>query len=242
MLSFSPRLVANEKDIATNAIVLTILLTKTSQAIPSLPAGVNSNKAVIINLNTVAQDWQDDHTWTKTRASKKKSYEVIQNSSKEIVDIRPSSCGAANTVERHRYTHANSPDFHRLVVTAQGIDGNYIPFAFVQYRFDGNEHFVRIKPHGNAKSTNNPFIPTKKSTLEKFTAAVKTQGPKRVVHEVEMAVGGMHADSASSLPRNERQARCIKSKVKESCKVDPVSTPLDMQLEEEKLFIICNCR
>lgn len=169
---------------------------------------------------------------------KKKTYEVIQNSSGEILDIQPSSCGAAYTVERHRYTHANSPDFHRLVVTVQGIDGKYIPFAFVQYRFDENEHFVRNKPHGNAKSKD-PFIPTKKSTLEKITAAVKTQGPKRAVHEVEMAVGGMHADSASSLPRNERQARYIKSKVKESCKADPVSTLLDMQLEEEKPFIRC---
>lgn len=114
----------------------------------------------------------------KTRASKKKTYEVIRNSSGEIVDIQPSSCGATYTVEHHRYTHANSPDDHGLVVIVQGIDGKYIPFAFVQYGFDGNEHFVRHKPHGNAKSKD-PFIPTKKSTLEKLTAAVKTQGAKR---------------------------------------------------------------
>ena len=31
-------------------------------------------------------------------------------------------------------------------------------------RFDGNEHFVRNKPHGNAKSKD-PFIPTKKALL-----------------------------------------------------------------------------
>ena len=129
-------------------------------------------------------------------------------------------------------------DFHRLVVTVQESDGNYIPFAFVQYRFDGNEHFVRNKPHGNAKSKD-PFIPTKKSTLEKLTAAVKSQGVKRAVHEVEVAVGGMYADSASasSLPRNERQARYLKSKDKETSKSDPVSALLDMQLEEEKPFI-----
>lgn len=51
---------------------------------------------------------------------------------------------------------------------------------------------------------------------------------------METAVGGMHANSASSLPRNERQARYIKSKHKETCKTDPVSALLDMQLEEEK--------
>jgi len=60
----------------------------------------------------------------KTRASKKKTYDAIQNSSREIADIQHSSCGAAYTVECHRYTHTNSPDFHWLVVTVQGIDGN----------------------------------------------------------------------------------------------------------------------
>lgn len=131
----------------------------------------------------------------------KKSYEVKRNANGEIIDINRSSHGASGTytMERHRYTHVNSPDFHRLVVTVQGSDGNYIPFAFVQYRFDGNEHFVRNKPHGNAKSKD-PFIPTKKSTLEKLTAAVKSHGVKRAVHEVEVTVGGMYADSASSLP------------------------------------------
>lgn len=84
----------------------------------------------------------------------------------------------------------------------------------------------------------NPFIPTK-STLEKLTAVVKMQGAKRAVHEVEMAVGGMHADSASSLHQNERQARYIESKAKESPKADPVSTLLNMQLEEKKPFIRC---
>jgi len=69
--------------------------------------------------------------------------------------------------------------------------GKYIPFAFVQYRFDGNEHFVNNKPHGNAKSKD-PFIPTKESTLDQLTAVVKTQGTKRAVHRVGMAVGGMH--------------------------------------------------
>jgi len=83
-----------------------------------------------------------------------------------------------------------------------------------------------------------PFIPTK-STLEKLTAVVKMQGAKRAVHEVEMSVGGMHADSASSLHQNERQARYIELKAKESPKADPVSTLLNKQLEEKKPFIRC---
>ena len=232
----SYRLVEDEKEIVTNVTALKLILTRSNQAISSLPSGVCCNKAVIVDLTKVSHDWQDDHTWKKTSASKKKTYTVLINSDGEVTDIQFSSCGDTYSVERHRYTHANSPDFHRLVVTAQGPDKEYIPFAFVQYRFDGNEHFVRNKPHGNSKS-NDPFIPTKKSTLEKLTVAVKSQGAKRAVHEVERAVGGLGADSASALPRNERQARYIKSKNKESCKTDPISALLDMQLEEETPFI-----
>ncbi len=47
----------------------------------------------------------------------------------------------------------------------------------------------------------------------------------------------MDADSASALPRNERQARYIKSKSKELCKTDPVSALLVMQHEEKTPFI-----
>ena len=236
MFLFPSRLVEDGKEIVSNVTALKLILTRSSQAIPSLPSGVCCNKAVIVDLTKVSHDWQDDHTWKKTSASKKKTYAVIRNSDGEVSDIQFSSCGATYSVERHRYTHTNSPDFHRLVVTAQGPDKKYIPYAFVHYRFDGDEHLVRNKPHGNSKSKD-PFIPTKKSTLEKLTVAVKLQGVKRAVHEVERAVGGMDADAASALPRNERQARYIKSKNKESCKTDPISALLDMQLEEETPFI-----
>ena len=213
MFLFPSRLVEDGKEIVSNVTALKLILTRSSQAIPSLPSGVCCNKAVIVDLTKVSHDWQDDHTWKKTSASKKKTYAVTRNSDGEVSDIQFSFCGATYSVERHRYTHTNSPDFHRLVVTAQGPDKKYIPYAFVQYRFDGDEHLVRNKPHGNSKSKD-PFIPTKKSTLEKLTVAVKLQGVKRAVHEVERAVGGMDADAASALPRNERQARYIKSKNK----------------------------
>ena len=206
ILSFLFRLIEDGKEIITNATALKLLLTKTGLAIPSLPPGITCNKVVIVNLTTVSNDWQDDHTWTKTRAPGKKTYQVLQNSSGEIIEIQPSSCGPTYALERHRYTHANSPDFHRLVVTVQGIDRQYIPFALVQYRFDGNEHFVRNRPHRNSKCKD-PFIPTKKSTLKKLTVAVKSQGVKRAVHDVETAVGGMHANSASSLPSKVHQIK-----------------------------------
>ena len=230
------RLLPDEQDVVPNITALKLLLTRTSEALPSLPAGVCHNKTLIVDLNTVKNDWQDDHCWNKTRAPKKKNYQVLRSSDGEVMDIHPSHASCSYSVERHRYTHVNSPDFHRLVVTVQSPDGEYIPFVLVQYRFDAEEHLVKNKPHGNAKHKHR-FIPTMKSTLEKLTVVVKSQSIKRAVHEVEMEVGGLQSESASALPRNNRQASYLKSKSKGSCKADPISALLDMQLKEETPFI-----
>lgn len=72
-LSFLSRLIEDEKEIITNATALKLLLTKTGLAIPSLPPGISCNKVVIVDLNTVSNDWQDDQTWTKARAPGKKN-------------------------------------------------------------------------------------------------------------------------------------------------------------------------
>ena len=229
------RLVPDEQNVVPNITALKLLLTRTSEALSSLPGGVCHNKTLIVDLNTDKNDWQDDHCWNKTRALKKKNYQVLR-SSDEVIDIHPSDASCSYSVEHHRYTHVNSPDFHHLVVTVQSPDGEYIPFALVQYRFDAEENLVKNKPHGNAKHKHR-FIPTKKSTLKKLTVAVKSQSIKRAVHEVEMEVGGLQSKSASALPRNNRQASYLKSKSKGSCKADPVSALLDMQLEEETPFI-----
>ena len=108
--NFSQRLVEDEKEIVTNVTALKLILTRSSQAISTLPSGVCCNKAIIVDLTKVSHDWQDDHTWKKTSASKKKTYVVLTNSDGEVTDIQFSSCGDTYSVERHRYTHANSPD------------------------------------------------------------------------------------------------------------------------------------
>ncbi|KAK3736397.1 hypothetical protein QZH41_017921 [Actinostola sp. cb2023] len=216
------RLVENEKAIVSNIVALELLLSKGSlHATKSLPSGVCTNQVIIVDLNIVKKDWQDDHAWKKTRASTKKP--VHHAVSDKVYEVA-----------RHRYTHATSPDFHRLVVTAE-LEGQHVPFALVQYRFDGDEHSIKNKPHGNAKNSD-PFIPTKKSTLEKLSEAVKTQTTKRALHNVEKDVGGLLAESMSSLPRNERQARYIKAKGKPNV-ADPISALLDMQLQEEACYI-----
>ena len=81
-------------------------------------------------------------------------------------------CNEVYRIKRHRFVHDSAPDFHRLLITFGTPDGETYPFALVQYRFDGEPHAVVNKPHGNSKNSL-PFIPTKKSTLEKLTSVVK---------------------------------------------------------------------
>ena len=67
-------------------------------------------------------------------------------------------------------------------------------------------------PHGNSKSKK-PFFPTLPSTKELI--AQQRSGPKETVSIVTAKVGGIvNARSASDIPRNERQASYIHSKMK----------------------------
>ena len=80
-----------------------------------------------------------------------------------------------------------------MVITVFKPDGSTHPFAVVQYRFDGEPHAVENRPHGNSKN-GPPFVPTKKSTLEKLSAALKEHGSiKQAVHIIEDDGGLMAA-------------------------------------------------
>ena len=69
----------------------------------------------------------------------------------------------------------------------------------LQYYFDGPEIKIKIKPHGNAKSSA-PFFHTSKR-LHKEIAVTHT--PKDAIYQATKAMGGkLEARGLSSLPRN----------------------------------------
>ena len=86
----------------------------------------------------------------------------------------------------------------------------------LKYEFTGApEHEVKVKHHGNAKSCSIPYLRTYKSTLESLEKNAKERGKglKRAVHEVETEVGDLqNCNSVGALPRNERQAKYLKTK------------------------------
>ena len=80
-----------------------------------------------------------------------------------------------------------------------------VRYAVVQYLFDdGNEIPVILRPHGNAKKASTSHPRTQSSTLQKIKESKAK--PKIVVSELHNEVGGsIEAQSASELPRNQRQ-------------------------------------
>ena len=131
-----------------------------------------TDKVLIVDMRKIKDNWQDDHRWTATSGATEKKYEVTFDEEKNAIVCPTDQSNDVYRVKRHRFVHDSARDFHRVVVTVSKPDGSTHPFALVQYRFDGEPHAVKNRPHGNSK--NGPlFVPTKKGTLEKLSAALK---------------------------------------------------------------------
>ena len=86
--------------------------------------------------------------------------------------------------------------------------GNLINLlALVQYHFQGDEHSIFVKPHGNSKRGEG-YIRTMPSTLKLLDNVCTQQTPKQAVHTISSQLGGtVNAESAGLLPRNQQQAK-----------------------------------
>ena len=101
--------------------------------------------------------------------------------------------------------------------------------CIVQYHFSGEEHEVLVRPHGNSKRSE-PYVRTFSSTLKVLTEVASEKTPKAAVHAISSQCGGVvGASSAGSLPRNERQVKNIRRKIKSSSgSLDPLHSVMMM--------------
>ena len=74
----------------------------------------------------------------------------------------------------------------------------------VVYKFDGvKDHPVLVRPHGNAKRSDQPYRRTKQSTVNLLKAELEHSKPKDATNKVFTERGGiMMAQSAGDLPRD----------------------------------------
>ena len=71
-----------------------------------------------------------------------------------------------------------------------GGDGKQHNLALAQYVFDGAEREVKLKPHGNSKTTK-PFYRTSEKTKYKLWELADTYPPKDVSHKSLEESGGI---------------------------------------------------
>ena len=87
-------------------------------------------------------------------------------------------------------------------------------YGMIQYYFDGPEVEIKIKPHGNSKSSS-PFFRTSESAKKLHKELAATNMPKEAVYQATLMQGGeIEAKGMSNLPRNRQQIANYRRTVK----------------------------
>ena len=70
-----------------NVSALKILLAPNcnANALSSLPAGVVTDKVLIIDMLQIKGNWQDDHRWTATSGAREKKYKVAFDEGRNVI-------------------------------------------------------------------------------------------------------------------------------------------------------------
>ena len=212
----------------------------------SNPVRIKHITRFLVNLDALenSEDLLSDDlgSWNQTKTRKKWYVTRCDKKGKveKVVRVRENSTDAY-LVCRRPFVNASDRSLHKTIVDVTHPDGKHHNIVFVKYEFVGaQEHEVKVKHHGNAKSCSIPYLRTYKSTrktLEKITKE-KGKGLKRAVHEVETEVGDIsNCNSVGALPRNERQAKYLKVKNSTGRIDDPIFAITEMMKTEEKKFI-----
>ena len=91
-----------------------------------------------------------------------------------------------------------------VYVTILDHDESLLNLALIQYVFDGEEHSVVPRPHGNSKKGLS-YVRTMPSTLQKLKKVAVNLTPKFAICDVGTDV--LTAPSAGALPRNRKQVK-----------------------------------
>ena len=206
--------------------------TKTLEEFPSL---ITRDKCIIENISRVGFDFKDGNAWTCTSGAQRNFYNTVGEG--KNMKINAGKDGASwYQVTRLRYTNSSSKDLHRLVIFMENSDGVKSELALIQYRFDNEPHKIQVRPQGNSK-TNIPFIPTKKTVIQRVASEVcKQASNKRVLHTIEEEHSGLLANSPCDLPRNDRQVRYVRTKTNPPS-IDPILEIMNMKEEAGGEFI-----
>ena len=212
----------------------------------SNPVGIK-NVRFLINLDALehGEDLLSDDlgSWVQTK-TKKKWYDTRCDKTGKVEKVvKVGDNSDALLVCRRPFVNASDRSLHKTIVDVTHPDGKHHNIVFVKYEFVGApEDEVKVKQHGNEKSCSIPYLRTYKSTRNRLEKSAKEKGKglKRAVHEVETEVGDLeNCNSIGALPRNERQAKYLKSKDARGRIADPILAITEKMKTEEKKFVRC---
>ena len=129
------------------------------------------------------------------------------------------------------YRHKNYSDFHRTVTTVTDHTGEELQLGLLEYHFTGTEHSV--SPHKNPR-TGKAFIPTAPSTKKAILEKVKgSKGPSSIFDESVESTGGiLHCIVIAGMPRDIKQVKNARQRLKEKDKNDQFASLLDLSRQE----------
>ena len=189
----------------------------------------------MIDISHVGDDFKDGNAWISTSGAQSKFYSV--EGSGGGAKVTSGKSGSWYRVTRLRHIHATVPGVHRVIVTFEDSKNVKGALAMVQYRYDGNPEPLYNHPHGNSKHDTTPYVPTKRTTLQKIAESLKHQSSnQRVQHEVEEESGGFNVHLPCDIPRNIRQIEYERGKLNPPS-VDPVLEIINLKESEEEPFI-----
>jgi hypothetical protein len=209
---------------------------------------IQNNVTFVVDLDALddPEDLMSDDlgAWEQTK-TRTKSYKVTfkngsPNSARKVNDGSEGSF----QVFRRSYVNRSDRSLRKTIVNIVSPDGGNFNLVYVKYVFQGEEHKIKVNPHGNTKSTSTiPYLRTYKSTVKKIKEEIESSRAsciKRAVHKVEEAVGGLQfCRSAGAIPRNEKQASYIKASVHPKVQDPILQITQKMKLESagEEKFI-----
>ena len=111
----------------------------------------------------------------------------------------------------------------------------------VQYYFDGPEVEVKIKPHGNAK-TSMPFFRTSDSAKKAHKKLASNSMPKDVIYQATQNLGGeVEARGISCLPHNRQQITNYRRSVSQKDDNVLYSVMLEYKLTQGTIGHLLDC-
>ena len=108
--------------------------------------------------------------------------------------------------------------------------------VYVQYKFDKDEHEVKVDPHGNRKKNSVPYYRTMETTKERLKSITQNTKPSASIFiDLEEAGGISNVNSSGEIARNVRQAKHYRTSGNSSNTASGVTN-------DPLLEAICSCK